>query len=191
MAKRPAPPIPTGFGHLTQETLDDRFPRLVRPDEGGFTDAPDGDCRWLSPNGFCLAARCTCAERDDLRDSDPVAGPPGVNLPWPTLLGAALVGLALIAGAVALATRPAAAHSWYDAACCSGQDCAPVETAEIEETPDGYRVVLEPGDHPLVTRRLERLISKTSPDLRWSHDAGWHVCASSARIICLYIPGGV
>lgn len=42
---------------------------------------------------------------------------------------------------------PVAAHSWYDADCCSARDCAPIPASTVTLTGEGYAVTLHPGDH--------------------------------------------
>ena len=45
----------------------------------------------------------------------------------------------------------------YPASCCNGDksigDCQMISASVVRETPEGYAVVLLPGDHRLVTRR--------------------------------------
>lgn len=48
------------------------------------------------------------------------------------------------------ATR-AFGHGWYSQACCSGKDCAPIAASAVTWTPNGWRVALNPGQHPMVT----------------------------------------
>jgi hypothetical protein len=94
---------------------------------------------------------------------------------------------------------PAQAHEWYSAQCCSGTDCAPVRVRNVEITPNGYFVTLEPGDHPLVIRRTTAFLPFNSPRIQQSQDYDYHVCASATRqasepgtsgqhLFCLYIP---
>lgn len=74
--------------------------------------------------------------------------------------------------------QPAQAHSFYDAACCSDKDCAPVHFSTIQEKPEGF-YVLPQGD--FIERGKER----------FSPDGDWHVCRSetSGRLLCIYVPG--
>jgi hypothetical protein len=79
--------------------------------------------------------------------------------------------------AIFFAVRPASAHSWYEAACCSGIDCAPVENGVVVERDDGVHVegfgILHEGDSRL----------------RWSLDDEDHICASRsqpAKLLCVY-----
>jgi hypothetical protein len=75
-------------------------------------------------------------------------------------------------------SQPAVAHSFYDAACCSDRDCAPVHFSTIRERPEGF-YVLPQGDF------IERGKEKYSPD------GDWHVCRSetSGKLLCIYVPG--
>lgn len=93
---------------------------------------------------------------------------------------------------LALSTTPVMAHDWYPIECCSGQDCAPIPDTAVAVLPDGsYRVVLKPGDHPLVMYEISRVFRATDRGLRWSHDAGYHACVAGGSILCFFIPGGV
>ena len=89
----------------------------------------------------------------------------------PLSLGHLTVFIALTAGC------GAQAHGWYEPACCSGVDCAPVADSVVEELPDGVHVsgfgTLAYGD----------------PRLRWSRDYEAHVCAtlsSPRKLLCVY-----
>lgn len=106
-----------------------------------------------------------------------------------------MIRLALLLAALA---APAAAHSWYDPACCSGNDCAMVKPSAVEITPDGYRVTLEPGDHPIVAVRTIAIIPFGHKRERRSRDGDWHVCVAHSpawepggegqHVYCLYTP---
>lgn len=77
------------------------------------------------------------------------------------------------------------AHSWYPRACCSGQDCRPIDASEVRSTPAGWYVeptgeVIPYGD------RRERL----------SRDGKFHRCSRhffdqrlADSTICLFVPG--
>lgn len=79
-----------------------------------------------------------------------------------------------------LGATPAAAHSWYDAACCDLNDCRPI--TGVTEHPDGYHyrnVVIPYGK------------------ARQSLDGGYHACFLSGGKIrtvddipCFYAPRG-
>lgn len=98
-----------------------------------------------------------------------------------------MIRLALIA---ALMSAPALAHDWYDAMCCSSRDCAPIP--DPEWTPDGWRVRLMPGQHPMVTEQLDAIVPFDA--VRPSQDGGYHACVvpyQRDRVRCLYVPGSV
>lgn len=102
----------------------------------------------------------------------------------------------LAAGALAcFGLSEARAHQapsgWtYDAACCSTMDCAPVPASSVIATPDGWRVTLEPGEHPLVKRRAEWLVPYGSSKEKPSPDGAFHACvgAKTGVLFCLYRP---
>jgi hypothetical protein len=84
---------------------------------------------------------------------------------------------------------PVGAHSWYDTYCCNTKDCAPVVASTVVVTPDGWRVTLGPGDHPLVTKPIMALVPFTSSKIRRSQDSDFHVCVFPADTVrCLYVP---
>ena len=95
--------------------------------------------------------------------------------------------LALIFAAV---STPVTAHEWYDAACCSGFDCAPVAVETVQSVPGGYLLTIEPGQHPLVFQRIEEFVSYDDADrFRASQDDQWHVCIFPAgKVRCVYQP---
>ena len=86
------------------------------------------------------------------------------------------------------------AHSWYDPACCSGKDCAPIPSHTVTVTPDGYHVRLEPGDHPLVTSVVDVVVPFEA--VMPSQDEHYHACVSMGSpsadpsVLCLYVGGG-
>lgn len=97
---------------------------------------------------------------------------------------------------LALAALPLFAHSWYDSACCGGNDCAPIPDTAITLTPEGWKVRLEPGEHPMVTRGVIEAIVPDE-DVHPSRDANFHACVRDQSspsnvmaepIICLYVP---
>ena len=110
------------------------------------------------------------------------------------ILLAARVGLVL--SILALAAMPLFAHSWYDPACCGGNDCAPIPSIAVTAGADGWHVRLRPGDHPMVTRDVVDVIVPYREALP-SQDGAFHACVRdqsspsnvmSDPIICLYIP---
>jgi hypothetical protein len=71
-------------------------------------------------------------------------------------------------------STPARGHSWYEQACCSEKDCAPVPAGDVADKPDGVHVkgwgVLSPSDSRL----------------RWSRDDRDHVCQQPNKLLCVY-----
>jgi hypothetical protein len=86
-----------------------------------------------------------------------------------------------------LFAAPAFAHDaplgWaYGAECCSMRDCWQEKDGAIEETPNGYRVVL-----------TGELIAYGDKRIKKSKDEFFHRCTAAAyptarRSICLYVP---
>lgn len=105
------------------------------------------------------------------------------GFPW----GRVLATLALLAIAAAMAATFARGHDapagWrYDAACCSGIDCYPIDAAEVAVTADGWRVV-----------RTGEVIPFGHRKERESPDGLFHRCSGragnpDAHTICLYVP---
>ena len=102
-----------------------------------------------------------------------------------------LIWLLVLAGiVVAFHVTPAFAHSWYDGACCSDKDCAPIPREYVTERKDGYEVHIPAGGHPLVDEPLDAFVPYGDSKDRRSHDANFHGCISaySGKLICLYSP---
>jgi hypothetical protein len=102
---------------------------------------------------------------------------------------------ALFCLVIALFASSARAHEWYQADCCSGIDCAPVDAAAVVESPAGFVVTIRPGTHPMwpasKTENLVAVYPYRSSKVRPSRDENWHVCISSAGTpLCLYVIGG-
>ena len=62
-------------------------------------------------------------------------------------------------------------------------------------TPDGYRIHLHPGDHPMVRSETVLMVPYDSPKIRVQlHDLEFHPCigwnsfSGMHRVICLYVP---
>jgi len=92
----------------------------------------------------------------------------------------------------AIIPSKANAHEWYDAACCSDRDCAPVDPSAVKAVEGGFLVVVEPGTHPMLAEgqeRIERFVEHGNPRLRQSQDNNYHVCLNPWRhVLCVYIP---
>lgn len=72
---------------------------------------------------------------------------------------------------------PALCHDWYDAACCSGKDCAPIRNEFVKPVSTGYAITL--GEQVFV---VPYQVARPSLDERY------HVCVSAGAIRCLYAP---
>lgn len=83
--------------------------------------------------------------------------------------------------------HPDGAAHWYDTGCCDKRDCEPVETGAIEETANGYRVKYVSSRGFLV----EGFLPHNSGGVRPSRDEMQHACATSQRLLCIYIHFGV
>ena len=89
-----------------------------------------------------------------------------------------LVGAALL---LAILCGPAAAHDGYPADCCSGQDCRPARSGEIELMRDGRFLVVPTGE---IFARWQ---------VRPSFDARFHRCLYdpsnlASRTFCVLVP---
>lgn len=93
-----------------------------------------------------------------------------------------------------LLALPAAAHEaptgWsYSTFCCSGRDCAEAPSGAVTITPDGFAIVLQPGEHPMVTQRtFKALVPFGDKSLLQSGDEFFHVCIVSGAVRCFYAP---
>ena len=101
-----------------------------------------------------------------------------------------------VAAVAFMLSRPAAGHDapagWsYDLACCSGVDCAPIDSDRVKITPDGYVVEVGPGDHPLITIPSTYVFPFDDTRVRFSPDGTYHLCVSAITQtgLCLYSPG--
>lgn len=83
--------------------------------------------------------------------------------------------------------HPPGSDHWYDSGCCSLEDCEPVESGAIVETPEGYAV------RYLTSRGFVAdgfIKHSDSGAVRQSKDARQHACATNQRVICIYIHFG-
>jgi hypothetical protein len=94
------------------------------------------------------------------------------------LVWAGLAWIVVVAGILVLAfvawTTPLRAHSWYEAACCSQRDCAPVEDGVVAEKSDGVHV------------QGHGILSRTDSRLRMSRDDRDHICQETGKLLCVY-----
>jgi hypothetical protein len=85
--------------------------------------------------------------------------------------------------AALVAAGPALAHDHYPRDCCSGQDCRPALTGEIELLQDGRYLVVPTGE--IFTRS----------QVRPSFDGNFHRCLydpskAVSRTFCVFVPAG-
>lgn len=88
------------------------------------------------------------------------------------------------------------AHSWYEPACCSGMDCSPVNTGQVEWTPDGWKV--KAGFTALNGWSLTTDIIvpfekvKPIPEFARTGQQQMHVCLGPTNIVrCVYYDAGI
>ena len=75
------------------------------------------------------------------------------------------------------------AHSWYPQNCCSDYDCEPLPVEAIVETHDGWHIgYCSPMRGVCVDNFVKRGQEKHSEDGRF------HLCFTSERIICFFVP---
>jgi hypothetical protein len=90
---------------------------------------------------------------------------------------------------------PARAHDapsgWaYSSDCCSSIDCYEVPDGRVTAAADGWRIKLQPGDHPFVPRGLTATVPYGDARVRQSGDEHFHVCLSmsTSHVLCVYAP---
>lgn len=68
----------------------------------------------------------------------------------------------------------------YPTGCCSGQDCDMLRNDRVHEGPNGYEVLILPGEHPFVVNEPFRItIPYNDPHLRDTMpDGAYHICLS-------------
>jgi len=96
--------------------------------------------------------------------------------------------LLVITAALQFWISPARSHDWYPMECCYGYDCAEVERATYDRSPDTGT------DLPLLTVTTKHgtaLVPANFPR-RESLDGKMHACMrpdrGSMRLICLFVP---
>jgi hypothetical protein len=84
-------------------------------------------------------------------------------------------------------------HGWlYPLDCCYGDgktgNCQMIPAGTVTETPDGFMVVLNPGDHGMVTRRQTFRIPYGKERRSVDHD--YHICLHPRRSTagCFFAP---
>lgn len=81
------------------------------------------------------------------------------------------------------------AKHWYDSGCCSQEDCEPVEPGAVMRQPGGWKV------YYLTSRGFiaDGFLPDGDSGIRYSKspdDIREHACATSQRVICIYLPPG-
>ena len=90
---------------------------------------------------------------------------------------------AIAYAALLVIATPALGHSWYPASCCSGDDCAPVDSMTLA-SPEYWSITSKHGTV---------LVSIDMPT-RASQDGAAHVCISKNPVsgtlkpLCLFLP---
>lgn len=92
-----------------------------------------------------------------------------------------LIGLIAACGIVSGALN-GHSHSWYDAACCSNNDCEQLPDDAVTEEEGGYRVRY----HAKMGLDVDVLVPFGG--VKPSRDGHYHGCATSAHFLCLYVP---
>lgn len=78
------------------------------------------------------------------------------------------------------------AHEWYPLRCCSGTDCSSVRAQNVKEGPNGYEVIVRPGEHPMVTKETLTFLvpykqAESSPDNEY------HICINgTGKLLCFF-----
>jgi len=73
-----------------------------------------------------------------------------------------------------LLSTQAAAHEWYEPACCAETHCRPVADGVVEQKPDGVWV------------SGYGILRYDDGRLRWSRDDHDHVCSNGGKLLCVY-----
>jgi hypothetical protein len=90
-----------------------------------------------------------------------------------------------------LVTSPAAAHDWYPPECCGGQDCAPVDKAEIIEDRISNDKIIVGG--LMVTTKHGSVLVPPNFRRRESKDHRMHACMTplgegKMYLYCIFMP---
>lgn len=96
--------------------------------------------------------------------------------------------LLFVAALLSCINVAALAHGLYDPWCCSDKDCAPIPDQSVEEIDGGWKVTLNKGDHPMVTKPMEYFVKKGQE--KFHHHGGTHACfyPDEETLRCLYVP---
>jgi hypothetical protein len=110
------------------------------------------------------------------------------------MVAACAVALAMLVAAIWAARAHQAPSGWaYDPWCCNAKDCAEIPDRAVKEVSGGWRITLQPGDHPQVKdRAVTHFLS--AKEARPSPDGKFHLCLfpDAETLRCGYAaPGGV
>lgn len=106
------------------------------------------------------------------------------------ILGA--MGLGMILLGATTCVREGRAHEapsgWsYPVRCCSGMDCNMIPANRVSEGPQGYRIVLRPGDHDFIKHQTSFLVPYSKAED--SPDGEFHICINMQMdVLCLFAP---
>lgn len=80
--------------------------------------------------------------------------------------------------------HPTGSNHWYDSGCCDKRDCEPVEPGALRRIEGGYAV------RYLTSRGFiaEGTVMERTGGVRPSRDGREHACATSQRVLCVYVP---
>jgi len=108
------------------------------------------------------------------------------------VVGAALMGAALVMAAAANGHQARSGWSYDYPECCWGRECAEVPSGVVREVQGGYAVRVVPGQHPMLTAgaAIEGFVPHGDARIRVSQDSERHVCIVYGRIGCIYVPPG-
>jgi hypothetical protein len=102
--------------------------------------------------------------------------------------GFALIACFSLLSGIATLTLPAVSHDWYPMECCSGTDCAEVDHATYDRTPD---ITNKLPILAVTTVHGTALVPENFPR-RESLDGKMHACMRPASgdmsLICLFVP---
>ena len=83
---------------------------------------------------------------------------------------------ALVAGFLLAAIGLAYPHSWCPIECCHDRDCAPYDSKDVAESPEGFML-----------KSTGEFVRRDS--VKFSPDEDFHLCRwPSGKIICFFIP---
>ena len=83
--------------------------------------------------------------------------------------------------ALALVSSPAVAHSWYEARCCSDQDCRQVDGCTLDDGTQG--IVIEGQCAPIDWSKVQPM---PSPDGQWHACLGHRLDGRGPQVRCIY-----